>query len=191
MTKDYHSAGVAYENLNGLMHEPGIHNTPVISHTNAITVSESASSINGNQGISPDAIAICGIGLRLPGGIRTPHQLWNFLVSGKDARSPIPPSRWNPSGWDDSLGSILPIWTKHGYFLDEDLSCLDTSFFSMTKAEAERCDPQQRIMLEVVRECLEDAGEVNYRGERVACYVGNSGEDWLRMGARDPYYNGG
>ncbi|KAL2166124.1 hypothetical protein VTG60DRAFT_3263 [Thermothelomyces hinnuleus] len=55
----------------------------------------------------------------------------------------------------------------------------------MSKKEVERCDPQQRILLEVVRECLEDAGEVDYRGRPIGCYVGTFGQDWYEMATKD------
>jgi len=51
----------------------------------------------------------------------------------------------------------------------------------MRRDEVGRSDPQQRLMLEVVRECMEDAGETNWRGKRIGCYMGNFGEDWLEM----------
>lgn len=135
--------------------------------------------------VPPEPIAICGIGLRLPGGIRDGDDFWKLLIDGRDARSEIPASRFNIDGFDASLAGQGAIHTRHGYFLEDDLSRLDTSFFSMSKSEMERCDPQQRLLLEVVRECLEDAGEVNYRGQPVGCYVGTFGQDWHDMTTRD------
>jgi acyl transferase domain-containing protein len=137
------------------------------------------------------AIAICGIGLRLPGGIRNTDSFWDLLINGKDARGPIPSSRYNIDGFDASLGGKGAIITRHGYFLHDDLSQLDASFFSMSKNELEKCDPQQRQLLEVTRECLEDAGEVGYRGRRIGCYVGTFGEDWLQMSARETQHSSG
>jgi acyl transferase domain-containing protein len=133
-------------------------------------------------------IAICGLGLRLPGGIRDGDSFWDVLVNGKDARTPIPASRYNISGFNGSLDGRDSINTMHGYFLDEDLSGLDASFFSMTKTELEKCDPQQRQLLEVTRECLEDAGETNYRGRNIGCYIGNFGHDWMEMSLREPQH---
>ncbi|RSL77235.1 hypothetical protein CEP51_009247 [Fusarium floridanum] len=141
------------------------------------------------QSASSD-IAICGIGLRLPGGIRNCDDYWNLLYHGVDARIPVPSSRYNLEGFDDSLGGKDSVKVKHGYFLDEDLSCLDTSFFTFTKAELEKADPQQRLLLEVTRECLEDAGEVNYRGQQLGCYIGTFGDDWLMMSTKAPQQGG-
>ncbi|KAF7554946.1 hypothetical protein G7Z17_g2570 [Cylindrodendrum hubeiense] len=138
----------------------------------------------------PD-VAICGIGLRLPGGIRNGESFWDFLHDGQDARSTIPASRYNLEGFDDSLGGKDAVKVKYGYFLEEDLSALDASFFTLTRNELEKTDPQQRLLLEVTQECLEDAGEVNYRGELIGCYVGTFGEDWLMMSAKESQQAGG
>jgi acyl transferase domain-containing protein len=137
------------------------------------------------RGFVPEPIAICGIGLRLPGGIQNGEDFWQLLIKGRDARGEIPASRFATNGFDASLSGQGAIQTRHGYFLEDDLSRFDTSFFSMSKAEIERCDPQQRLLLEVVRECFEDAGEVNYRGQPIGCYVGTFGQDWFEMATKD------
>ena len=65
------------------------------------------------------------------------------------------------------------------------LQHLDASFFSMNKTELEKLDPQQRLLLEVVWECMENGGQVGWRGKKIGCYVGVFGEDWLDMAAKD------
>jgi acyl transferase domain-containing protein len=141
--------------------------------------------------VVPEPIAICGIGLRLPGGIRNGDDFWELLVNGRDARGEIPPTRFSIDGFDASLSGQGALKARHGYFLEDDLTRLDTSFFSMSKTEIEWCDPQQRLLLEVVRECLDDAGELNYRGQPVGCYVGTFGQDWQEMTMRDAQSMGG
>ncbi|KAF4457622.1 polyketide synthase, partial [Fusarium albosuccineum] len=61
----------------------------------------------------------------------------------------------------------------------------------MSKRELERCDPQQRQLLEITREVLESAGEKNFRGKPIGCYVGTFGEDWLHMSVKDDQHVGG
>jgi acyl transferase domain-containing protein len=141
---------------------------------------------------APAPIAICGMALRLPGGISTPTQFWDFLVSKGDARTRTPESRYNISAYHSKSGRPGTIKTEYGYFLDGsvDISALDTSFFSMVKAEVERVDPQQRQLLEVARECFESAGEVEYRGKKVGCFVGSFGEDWVEAFAKDQQHYG-
>ncbi|KAI1374459.1 hypothetical protein F4677DRAFT_461487 [Hypoxylon crocopeplum] len=135
-------------------------------------------------------IAICGLGVRLSGGIRNADDFWDLLVNGRDARGPVPSSRYNPQGFDDSLDGKGCIQTKSGYYLEDDLSKFDPSLFSMTQLELERCDPQQRLLLEVTRECLEDAGEVDYRGKPIGCYVGTFGDEWMHMQGKDDQQTG-
>lgn len=141
--------------------------------------------------LSSDAIAICGLGVRLPGGVRNPDDFWDLLINGQDAQGPIRSDRYKVESFNDTLGKKGTIKTQKGYFLDDDLMSLDTSFFSMSKEELEKTDPQQRQLLEVTRECLESAGEINYRGKSVGCYVGTFGEDWLQMSARETQHSGG
>jgi acyl transferase domain-containing protein/SAM-dependent methyltransferase len=125
-------------------------------------------------------MAVCGMALRLPGGISSDAELWEFLLAKRDARSPVPGSRYNASSYYSKSGNHGTLESEYGYFLDEsvDLGTLDTSFFSFTKLEMEYIDPCQRQLLEVVRECFESAGEVDYRGRDIGCFVGSFGDDW-------------
>ncbi|KAJ5652341.1 Acyl transferase/acyl hydrolase/lysophospholipase [Penicillium longicatenatum] len=135
-----------------------------------------------------EPIAICGMSVRLPGGLHTPQQLWDFLIAKGDARGTVPKSRYNVSAYYSDSEAAKPgsIKTEYGYFLDEsvDLASIDTSFFSMAKVDVERMDPHQRQMLEVARECLEDAG-VSWKGRPIGCYMGSFGEDWVEMFAKE------
>lgn len=143
----------------------------------------------GSQLPGSSSIAICGVGVRLPGGIRNTHDFWELLVNGRDACSPIPSSRYNAEGFDHSLGGKSSVKTQSGYFLTDDLASFDPSLFSMTKNELDKCDPYQRLLLEVTRECLEDAGEVNYRNQLVGCYVGAFGDDWLQSYSKETQHS--
>ena len=140
---------------------------------------------NNVQCHTQNPIAICGMSLRLPAGLKTPQELWKFLLAGSDARGRIPSSRYNVAAFHDPAGKHGTVITEYGYFLDEDLGALDTSFFSMPRMEVERTDPQQRLMLEATRECFEDAGEMAWRGKRIGCYMGSLGEDWCEMFAKE------
>ena len=138
-----------------------------------------------------DAIAICGLGIRLPGSVRSAEDFWDLLINGKDAQGQVRSDRYEIDSFNGTLGKKGAIKTQKGYFLDDDLTSLDTSFFSMSRNELEKSDPQQRQLLEVTRECLESAGEIDYKGKPVGCYVGTFGEDWLQMSARETQHSGG
>ena len=119
-------------------------------------------SIARDQDISdygPFPIAIVGMSMRLPGGVKNTDQFWDMLINKKDGHCPIPGTRFNAEAFysDSKPGSIK---TKHGYFLDDDLGHVDRSFFS-SKLEASRLDPQQRLLLETVWECMETGDKPN------------------------------
>ncbi|KKA28074.1 hypothetical protein TD95_004875 [Thielaviopsis punctulata] len=131
-------------------------------------------------------VAVVGLGLRLPGGVSTTDDLWSLLINKRDARSPVPASRWNAEGWSNNTAS------GYGYFLDEEVSLkkFDSSMFSMNRTELEALDPRQKLLLEVVWECMENAGQKDWRGSRTGVFVGNFGQDWMEITARDPLMKG-
>ncbi|KAK1988407.1 hypothetical protein LZ30DRAFT_766139 [Colletotrichum cereale] len=136
-----------------------------------------------------EPMAIVGVACRLPGGNNSPQKLWSFLENGGIAPNTVPPSRFNFSGhWDGSQkpGTMRPAG---GMFLsdDVDLSRFDAGFFGVSGADAIAMDPNQRQMLEVVYEGLENAGISLEKvdGEPVACFVGSYSTDYLDMLQRD------
>ena len=132
-------------------------------------------------------VAICGMGMRLPGGIHDDATLYEFLLNGKDARSYTGCSRYDVRKFYDPTPRPGTIQTKHGYWLqDIDLSNFDTSMFKMSVPEVERLDPQQRLLLEVVWEAMQNAGETRWQGKEIGCYVGSFREDWLVLHHSDP-----
>lgn len=134
-----------------------------------------------------EPIAICGMALRLPGGISTPSGFWDFLIDKKDAQGSVPATRYSAAKYYSKAGKPGFVNSDRGYFLDEsvDLGGIDTTLFTMPKNEVERADPQQRLLLELTRECFESAGEVNYRGKTIGTFVGSFGEDWAALFAKD------
>lgn len=131
------------------------------------------------------------MGMRLPGGVSDESSFWNLLVNKKDGRCTVPEDRYNVNAFYSPNGGHGTVKTKHGYFLDHlDLHHLDASFFSMNKTEVEKLDPQQRLLLETVWECMENGGQVGWRGKKIGCYVRVFGEDWLDMAAKDTQHLG-
>ena len=141
--------------------------------------------------LAPPPIAIVGMGMRLPGGVNGGSDFWDLLVNKKNGRCVIPSDRYNVDAFYSSSGKPGTVKTQHGYFLeDADLQDLDASFFSMNKKEVEQLDPQQRMLLEVVWECMENGGQVGWRGKNIGCYIGVFGEDWLDLAAKDTQNHG-
>ncbi|KAF2258784.1 polyketide synthase, partial [Lojkania enalia] len=131
------------------------------------------------------------IACRLPGDVRSPSDLWDFLVQDKSAQGPVPPERYNLSGFyhpngNRSGSSNVP----GGYFINEDLRQFDNGFFGINNLEATYMDPQQRKLLEVVYEALENSGTCidTLSGSLTGVYVGNFSVDYQPNQTRDPDY---
>lgn len=188
------SQETATDHTNGytisLSNDPVLEPAPVA--TNEDSQETAADHINGytqihSNGPAPEPVpvAICGMAMRLPGGIRDDEALYEFLVNKRDARSVTPPDRYNVDAYYNPDGKPGTVITKHGYFLnDVDFSQFDHSMFTVAAAEAELMDPNQRLILEVVREALERAGE-NWRGKPIGTYVGMFTEDWQELHHKD------
>ena len=143
--------------------------------------------LNGFQDdVNETPVAICGMAMRLPGGIHNDNDLYQFLFNKGDARSTIGEDRYNVDGYYSPYGQDGTISTKKGYFLNDlDYSNLDLSMFTFSAAEAEQVDPNHRLVLEMVREAFESAGETGWRGKNIGTYVGLFTEDWQEIDHKD------
>lgn len=107
-----------------------------------------------------EPIAIVGIGCRFPGGASSPALFWQLLLQKFDAITEIPPSRFPVDDFYDARPATpAKMMTRWGGFLD-DIELLDADFWELAPREADRLDPQQRLLMEVAWEALEDAGQL-------------------------------
>jgi 6-methylsalicylic acid synthase len=158
--------------------------TPASSVAEEVSISHrsDASSILTTQDVADD-VAVIGMACRLPGDNNNPEQLWDSLLSRKDASGDIPSMRWEPylsrgARNKKELGKI----TSKGYFLSR-LEDFDCSFFGISPKEAEQMDPQQRISLEVAWEALEDAGipPGQLSGSDTCVFMGVNSDDYSKL----------
>ncbi|MFE7188228.1 amino acid adenylation domain-containing protein [Kitasatospora sp. NPDC057541] len=128
----------------------------------------------GPSAAGREKIAIIGIGLRLPGGACDHRAFWQNLVDGKDCITPTPRSRYDVAtlGSRDKAKPGRLVGGRGGYIdgFDE----FDPAFFGISGREADHMDPQQRKLLEVAWEALEDGGQkpAELAGREVGVYVG-------------------
>ncbi|MET9913740.1 beta-ketoacyl synthase N-terminal-like domain-containing protein [Streptomyces sp. NPDC006476] len=67
----------------------------------------------------PEPIAIVGMSCRFPGGVESPADYWNLLISSRDVISPMPEQRWAEYAADPRNTSVLSRTVRHGAFLDD------------------------------------------------------------------------
>ncbi|WP_308205975.1 type I polyketide synthase [Frankia alni] len=132
------------------------------------------------MGHAEDAVAVIGMGCRLPGGVDSPASLWELLVSRRDAVGEPPPGRWVAEEYLDptltALGRSVP---RQAGFL-ADIAGFDADFFGVSQREADVLDPQHRLLLEVAWEAFDHAG---LPAERLAdtatgVFIGLNGSDY-------------
>ncbi|PWY91664.1 polyketide synthase [Aspergillus sclerotioniger CBS 115572] len=138
-----------------------------------------------------EPIAIVGMAMRLPGRVHDGEAFWNMLIEKRSGLCDVPKDRYNVDAFHHPDGQAGTVRMRQGYFLDDvDIQHFDSSVFSSPKKELERLDPQQRQLLEVSYECLENAGCTSWRGQRIGCYVGDFGQDWQDLNAKETQHMG-
>lgn len=103
-----------------------------------------------------EPIAIIGIGCRFP-NVANKDEYWDLLIQGKNVITPVPEERWELLRNTNEMHLYNSNHRYLGGYLKQ-IDFFDTYFFGVSPREAVRMDPQQRILLEVCYEALEDAG---------------------------------
>ena len=135
-----------------------------------------------------EPIAMIGMACRFPGGANDAASFWRLLCDRVDAIRETPPDRWDVAAFYDpdpsAPGKMNSRW---GGFLER-IDDFDNHFFGISDREAIRIDPQQRMLLELSWEALEDAGipPAKLRGSRTGVFIGISTSDYAIMLAADP-----
>ncbi len=135
-----------------------------------------------------EPIALVGMACRFPGGATSPEAFWQLLADGVDAITEMSGQRWDSAAFfDPDPAAPGKMSTRWGGFI-EGVDRFDPSFFGISPREAVAMDPQQRHMLELSWEALEDAGIVpgELRGSATGVFFGAMWSDYARLAGGDP-----
>ncbi|GGR92650.1 type I polyketide synthase [Streptomyces eurythermus] len=117
------------------------------------------------------AIAVIGLSCRFPGADGV-EEFWNLLRTGTDAVTEAPADRAGTAAG-----------RARGGYLDQ-VDRFDAAFFGMTAQEADATDPQQRLVLEVGWEALENAGVRPSQTGRLGVFVGAIWDEYGELSRR-------
>ena len=129
-----------------------------------------------------EPIAVIGMACRFPGAPDIPS-FWRLLETGGNAVT-----EGVPGSGVGRVGELLPesaagnTACRFGAFVP-DIDLFDNRFFRISPVEAELLDPQQRMMLEVSWQALEDAGIApdRLKGSRTGVYAGISNDEYRML----------
>ncbi|KAJ5413478.1 hypothetical protein N7465_005783 [Penicillium sp. CMV-2018d] len=136
-----------------------------------------------------EPIAIVGMACRLPPDISTLTEFWGFCAHGRSAWTENPEQRFgNAAFWNPNPDRKGKVNNKGGHYLKHNLAHFDAPFFRITADEAKAMDPQQRFLLEIAYQALENGGFSleEMSGKNVAVFAANAFSDYLHGITRDP-----
>ena len=142
----------------------------------------------GSDTLLNEPIAIVGVACRMPEA-DGPDEFWDLLQNKVNAIKEIPGSRWHVDKfYDPDLNKPGKMNTKWAGLMKQ-IDQFDADFFGISPREAELMDPQQRIMLELSYEVLEDAGidKEKIYGSKTGVHLGAMWNDYAKitMGAAE------
>ncbi|WP_344946897.1 type I polyketide synthase, partial [Sphaerisporangium flaviroseum] len=119
-----------------------------------------------------EPVAVVGMSCRLPEAA-DPERFWHLLRDGVDAVTTVPEGRWPHS---------TGIEYRRGGFI-QDVDRFDAAFFGISPNEAASMDPQQRLMLELSWEALENArvAPAELRGTAAGVFLGAISNDYAAL----------
>ena len=131
-------------------------------------------------------IAVVGFAGRFPGA-DSASAFWDMLVAGETATGEPPEGRWSEYAGDPVMTQKMAEQNLAGGYLD-DIAGFDAEFFGLSPLEAQNMDPQQRIVLELAWQALEDAHlpANELRGTSTGVYLGSSNNDYGMLISADP-----
>ncbi|MGI5478710.1 SDR family NAD(P)-dependent oxidoreductase [Streptomyces lavendofoliae] len=140
-----------------------------------------------SEPLMADAVAVVGIGCRLPGGIDSLDSLWMALSRKQDLISQPPEGRFEVASFlDPRPDRPGKSYAAAGGYL-RDISAFDAEYFGMSPREASRVDPQQRILAECAVEAFDDAAldPQLWAGADVGVFTGVTYRSYMELQFRE------
>ncbi|MGY0063724.1 beta-ketoacyl synthase N-terminal-like domain-containing protein [Streptomyces sp. LZ34] len=170
------------------MSEQAKNNTSEVLKQSVLTIQNLRRQLEEARGAAREPIAVVGLACRFPGGCDTPERFWDFLCEGGIGVRDIPEDRWPVQDhYDPTPGRPGKMYVRQSNFLKNDVAAFDARFFKISPLEANAMDPQQRQLLEVCWEALENAGQhpEELRGSSTGVFIGMSGNSEYAQLVRD------
>ncbi len=145
---------------------------------------------SSNEKLNYEPIAIIGMGCRFPGGANDPYQFWENIKNGLDCLESTPNTRWNTDTYFSKVkGKKGKMNTRWGGYIDG-LDEFDPLFFGISPREADYIDPQQRKLLEVTWEAMEEGGHKasTLSGKAVGVFIGGFTVDYKILQFTNPNF---
>lgn len=133
---------------------------------------------------SEEEIAIVGMSCRFPNGCNNTELFWEHIEKGQDDITDVPNDRWDSNQYYSSdMEADGKAYTQKGGFLNFPISETDAKFFNMSPREAKEVDPQQRMLLEVSWEAMENAAltDDKLNESRTGVFIGFGSVDYASL----------
>ena len=142
----------------------------------SVSVYSSDSDAANDQSSGNNSICITGVACLFPGGSAGPDAFWKHVSHARSASSKVPFDRWDcdaVAAWMPSMPDPVKHASSYGAFVRQGLQHFDCERYGISPAEAAAMDPQQRVVLDMVRLALLDAGldPDSLRGSNTGVYL--------------------
>lgn len=135
--------------------------------------SKSQSSPKYPQGHSDNDIAVIGYSLKVANA-DDPEEFWQLLREGKSQHIEVPPEKIS---FDTHWRKVDSKRKWFGNFI-RDPDAFDHRFFKKSPREVASQDPQQRLMMQVAYQAVQQSGYFHSPEQQVGCFLGVCATDY-------------
>ncbi len=130
-------------------------------------------SLKHPRGSSENEVAVIGVSCKVAGADDL-EEFWKLLCEGQSQHTEVPKERFE-SHWRD----VDPKRKWYGNFLRHH-DAFDHKFFNKSLQEVASQDPQQRLMMQIAYQAVEQSGYLNSPNadKHVGCYIGIGAIDY-------------